>query len=72
MSKKKLSIAEEIKNQYVTDSNAETIREIMAQTGLSESAVSKFIKKRIQSGEYEQVLKRINGRILPAYRRKGK
>jgi hypothetical protein len=56
--------------KIVIDQNAETSDELLKSWPLSESALDKFIRQKVESGEWERVLKRVGNRTIAAYRRK--
>lgn len=63
--------SDELKKLYpiTTDENAQSIAEMEKETGLSEATIRRHIKKMLDVGEWEEVLKKQNGTIAKAYKR---
>ena len=54
--------------KYVFDPSAETAAEMMVQWPGSRDGLNKFIRRKIDAGEWEVVHKRIGNHIRAAYR----
>lgn len=54
----------------IFDQSAETSQELVEGSGYSQPAIQKLVARRIADGQWERVWKKINGRVVPAYRRK--
>ena len=54
------------------DQSAQTIKEIRADKLMSPSWTDRFVRSLIAEGRVEKVLKKVNGRMVPAYRPKKK
>jgi len=55
--------------KFIVDQCSETRSELLKQWPQGEDALDKFIHKKINSGEWERVKKRIGGKLHSAYRR---
>ena len=61
-------LKEFLKDSKIIDQNAASSAELSEMRKEGRACCSKFIKKKLESGEFEQVYKVYNGRTIKAYR----
>lgn len=58
-----------LKKQYPVckDPNAQTIKEIIDETGLSDNTIRRHARKMVELGKWKQVIKKNGGAYVKAY-----